>query len=458
MGPFDWSLDGRWIAVALARKDRTGQIGLVSAADGSLRVLKSVNWQGSSKLAFSPDGRYLAYDLPQSDTGEERDVFVMAIDGSRETAVIAHPADDKILAWTPDGRHLLFATNRSGPTAIMAQPLREGRASGSPVFVKSDVGSPMPLGMSSAWALFFGVNSRGPSVQLASFDAAAGSLTPSPQPLQLVGASEGPAWSPDGNYLAYISRRLTSSFRFNNLAVRSIATGETRELRPQLTYFQNVRWAPDGRSVAVRGTDLKGREGSYRIDVRSGEVSELVPNGFSLQWATDGERVYFNRIDGQRRMNVIVERHLSSGSEREIKRFSNAGPITLSPDGRHLAIRVLDRASKSGMLHVVDLESGGSRELIKFNSPAELGNFIEWTSDGRSVVVTKNPDSSGNLNAELWVVPLEGEPRQVKTSLRDVRGYRFQPGGNQVAFSTQPPAQAEVWVMENFLPALGAKE
>jgi Tol biopolymer transport system component len=110
------------------------------------------------------------------------------------------------------------------------------------------------------------------------------------------------------------------------------------------------------------------------------------------------------------------------------------------------------------MLHVVDLESGGSRELIKFNSPAELGNFIEWTSDGRSVVVTKNPDSSGNLNAELWVVPLEGEPRQVKTSLRDVRGYRFQPGGNQVAFSTQPPAQAEVWVMENFLPALGAKE
>jgi hypothetical protein len=56
----DWSGDGKWLAVTLTRgADRTAQIGLVSAADGSLRVLKSVDWgrERPSKMAFSPDGK-----------------------------------------------------------------------------------------------------------------------------------------------------------------------------------------------------------------------------------------------------------------------------------------------------------------------------------------------------------------------------------------------------------------
>ena len=38
--PWDWSPDGRWLAVRVLRKDATAQIGLVNVADGSLRILK----------------------------------------------------------------------------------------------------------------------------------------------------------------------------------------------------------------------------------------------------------------------------------------------------------------------------------------------------------------------------------------------------------------------------------
>src|SRR3989442_720336 len=58
----DWSRDGKWIAAQLYRFDGTTQLALISAADGSLRVLKTVN-SAAPGAYFSPDNRYLAHTL-----------------------------------------------------------------------------------------------------------------------------------------------------------------------------------------------------------------------------------------------------------------------------------------------------------------------------------------------------------------------------------------------------------
>ena len=71
-----YSPDGKSIAARVQRKDKTGQIGLLSVPDGALRILKSVDWRGASTLAFSPDGKYVAYDLPASADTDQRDIFV----------------------------------------------------------------------------------------------------------------------------------------------------------------------------------------------------------------------------------------------------------------------------------------------------------------------------------------------------------------------------------------------
>ena len=52
----EWSPDGKWLAVTLVAA-RTGQIALISTASGGVRILKSTDWKGSSKIAFSPDGK-----------------------------------------------------------------------------------------------------------------------------------------------------------------------------------------------------------------------------------------------------------------------------------------------------------------------------------------------------------------------------------------------------------------
>jgi Tol biopolymer transport system component len=84
----------------------------MSTEDGSLRVLKSVDWRGPSHMLFSPDGKYVAFDsqLPAHDGGLQRDVFILAIDGSREIPAVAHPSDDAVVAWSPDGTRLLFTS------------------------------------------------------------------------------------------------------------------------------------------------------------------------------------------------------------------------------------------------------------------------------------------------------------------------------------------------------------
>ena len=84
------------------RKDRSAQIGLVSTDDGSLRVLKSVDWRGPTHMFFSPDGKYLGFDF-------QSDVFVLAIDGSREIPAVVYPSDDTMVGWSPDGTRLLLA-------------------------------------------------------------------------------------------------------------------------------------------------------------------------------------------------------------------------------------------------------------------------------------------------------------------------------------------------------------
>ena len=53
-------------------------------------------------MAFSPDGKYLAYDLPEADNTEKRDVFVIAVDGSREIPVAASPSEDTFAGWSND--------------------------------------------------------------------------------------------------------------------------------------------------------------------------------------------------------------------------------------------------------------------------------------------------------------------------------------------------------------------
>ena len=147
IAPSDWTPDGESVLLRVFRKDRSAQIGLVSVKERSLRVLKTTDWGSALGLFLSPDGRYIGMDLTLDDSKRnERDVFVLAVDGSREIPVVVHPGRDIMMGWSPDGRHLLFSSDRSGAPGLWSVAISDGRPTGAPVLVKSDI-APASLGV-----------------------------------------------------------------------------------------------------------------------------------------------------------------------------------------------------------------------------------------------------------------------------------------------------------------------
>ena len=198
--PFDWSSDGEWLAVSVGRKDNSGQIGVLKVSDGSLRLLKTFGWRGPDKLFFSPDGKYIAYDLPADEAVAQRDVFVIAVDGGSETKVVVGPASDVVMGWSPDGNQLLFASDRTGSNALWALPMAAGKPQGAPALLKPDIGPVSSLGLTASGALHVFKDTSTLALHIAPIDLEAGKLgTPVVESYR----AARPDWSRDGKYLAY---------------------------------------------------------------------------------------------------------------------------------------------------------------------------------------------------------------------------------------------------------------
>lgn len=462
ISPYDWSPDGKWLAVGVERKDHTAEIALLPAAGGPLRVLKSVDWRGSGKMFFSPDGAYLAYDLPGSGATSLRDIFVMSVDGSREIPAVIDPNQDLLLGWSPDGGQILFASDRTGTMGLWSLPFRGGKPAGSARLVKPDLGKfETSMGLSASGALYLGITGTSYDIALASVDWNRGVVT-TPSTITAsgsVGSNVDANWSPDGRQLAFLSGR--------GLTILSVDSGRHRELPLKLSRFNKPRWSPDGRSFLLQGTDLKGRNGFFRADSESGDVEMLAPAGSggnpvfggNAEWSRDGKKVYLTQTDaGQDPQStssqfVIFERVLESGKERRLVSPPVAGLSYVSPDGRWIATVGKDPVNNARFAMIIPTEGGESRELVRQRGDEQLG-VDGWTPDGRSVIVSKTPTGKAT---EFWLIPIAGEPAtRLAVELNGLEieprlPFRFDASGRRVAITVRGSSRSAVNVVENFL-------
>jgi Tol biopolymer transport system component len=458
VAPFDWSPDGSWIAVDLHHRDRSGQIGIVNTRDGSLRLLKSVGWRGPTHMSFSLDSKYLVYDLAANDDTVQRDIFILAIDGTQESAAVVHPSDDTLAGWTPDGKSILFASDRRGSRDLWSLAVRDGKPAGEPGLVWRGLGEMEPLAVTGGGKLYSMTYPLGTDLYTASFDYATGRLLSPPAPA--VQTFEGnnliPDWSPDGKWLAYLSRRgLPNEGRFV-IGIRSVATGKVRELalalrRPDLG--GGVRWAADGRSLLTTGQDFKGRTGIFRIDAQSGKLSAIVTQDRggldSPVESPDGKSLFYQVANGSDWS--IMKRDLASSSETALARVAISGGLQLSPNGRHILAYGRDAATKSNTLLLVPAAGGEAKELMRRQQP-QFPAVYTWAPDSKSVLVRI---LSKEEKSEIWRVALDGSPavKLPGTLETKVRSPRLAPDGKTVAFQMNDPRKpAEIWVTENFLP------
>lgn len=436
--PMDWSADGRLLAVSTTRHDHSGQIGIADVRDGSFTVLKSTGWRGPDKLFFSPDGKFLAYDLPHSDDELERDVFVLAVDGSGEQRVVQHPAHDKVMGWTPEGRQLLFASDRTGEFALWTLPMSGGRSAGAPRMLKPDIGPVMTQGLTSAGVLHVIKDASTDGLHIAPLDLDSGRLTGAPVLENF--RTQRADWTPDGRLLAYVTTAASGAVAMN---VRTVDSGRLRTFKLPIHYMNDPRWLPDGSAVVVFGRDFRGRGGIYRIDAQTG-VHALVALADLCrpEVSPDGRKVYYavGRVTlGPGAPTRWIEHDLASGATRVVPQ-----PGAVSPDGQSSARVEANRATRTSAVVITPVAGNGEARRVALPWEAEQ-RPLTWTPDGHALIV----QAAGQQPA-LWIVPRDGGTlRKAEIEIRDWNGaWRLHPKGTHIAFRTGKDAR-EVLALES---------
>ncbi len=446
--PAEWSRDGKQILALFTRKDRTNQIAMISVMDGSARILKTFDWRSPTRMSLSPDGRYVAYDFPPKEEAQEREIFVLSVDGSRESKLVEHPADDMSPMWTPDGKRILFTSNRTGSMGIWLIPVVEGKAQGTADLIKAGTGPMIPMGFTSKGGLVYSQRTGDTNVYVAKLDVHNAKTQDTVKSFseRFSGMNSMPDWSPDGRYLAFSSRTAPGSPKGPTLVrIRSLAGGEHRDLRPELSYLGGFRWSPDGQSLIAWASDRKGRKGIYQIDAVTAKMTPVVATGgdFRDPWLSpDGASVYYRDDESGR----AVVRDLKTGRERELV---PAGRLRIndwafSRDGKRVAFLSANLEKQSMSILVMSTDGGEPREVITL--PDITGRLLEWERDGRGLLYGRG------RNSELWRVSAEGgKPEKLDIKMIKMGGIRVHPDGERIAFSSGESG-AEVWEMQNFLP------
>ena len=438
--PEAWSPDGKWIAASAVFRGKPGgddKLVLVSPDSGQVRTFETAGaWP--ENVSFSPDGRWLAYSTG-GDNGSVEKVLIRSAEGENSAAaVVAENA--KMMGWAGPAR-VLFSRDQDGKRELFVLPVKGAAAAGTPraMNLSADVGK-QPAGMTASGALVYKIPNYRSEARVV--EAEKGTVVQTWPATPSVGWKLGPGathFSGDGKRLLMVTPA-------NAISIRELPSGEGRVVTPQVKSFKAMRWAHDDRSLLVLGESRDGRTGVMRVNDVSGAAEMLleVPQdtwGFTI--SRDGKTIFFGTP------KKTQARNLATGESRVLWEYPEIGnyDLRVSRNGKRLAIR------GGRYLTVVDLTTWQTKEI--YRSPANSGQLVwalDWSADDRKLVTTVRVTADASGKMETWIFSPDGGAPEKRDWLDNRTSLSISPDGKWVA-QTQGTGRAQVWTLENFLPA-----
>ncbi len=355
------SPDGAWVAYTVGtmdlEKDTRDSDVWMTSWDGSQQIRMTTSKDAESHPRWSPDGKYLAFLASRGDEAEKKlggQVWLLHRAGGEAERLTDLPGGVDDFAWSPDGRKLVLVADdpnpadepekmegwkrKAKPPIVIDRYAFKSDASGYLQHFRShlylfDLDSKKAEQVTSgdyddrlpAWSpdgmklAFVSVRApadpdRDPDSDVYVVDAKAGA-----SPVQITtykGYDNGPlAWSPDGQWIAYLEGDATRfyAYNLNKLAVVPAAGGAPRILTAALDRaVQHPVFAPDGKSIYLTVEDDRAQY-LARVPLAGGPVEPLtqgrrVVDAFSIAHggriavleSTDGIPSRVDALDGGR--------------------------------------------------------------------------------------------------------------------------------------------------------------
>jgi hypothetical protein len=404
------------------------QLSWVTVADGTMTPVKQFEWWRSAGendmglMSLSPDRRLLAYSAVPTQGSPERSIYVMGIDGGTPVEMVSGGVNESPV-WTPDGRHLVFVSDRGASYGVWRLRVENGKPNGFISPVKPNTGRVALHGFTAAGVLYYAEYTRLEETFVAPISRD-GRLGPRVAPTESTPGNNA-VWSPDGKLLAF--KRRNSDRRFE-VVVRSMDTGKEMKWSGSRADGQPVGnslmfWTGSSRVVVAPQTVLEVVGQELR---RAGDVS--VPHG-SL--SRDGSLIYAPGGEKDARVNLF---DASTGQQKGSLPLPEAvAAVALSPTGDMIALVNPRR------LAIIRVDGSDYRELLA--APPSLLPSVKWAGDGRSLLYTTD---DGKQLRMMRVALSGGSPEPGGLVGSNAIRFDISPDGTRIAYTNRREA-VEVW-------------
>jgi Tol biopolymer transport system component len=464
-----WSADAKSILITNQKLDRTWQLGWTSVTDGAIRTIKSLDWRVPRSVHLSPDGRYIVYSAlsvnpskapPAAPESTERHIYVLASNGANETEVVKTAGINDNPIWSPDGGYVVFTSNVSGKTDLWSVPVRNGNRTG-PTLLRADIGEIYPIAMMRSGAFYYGQRRQASVEQVSIAELSPGGRARILE--SFVGMN--PSWSPDGKSIAF--KRHTAQTEDSYYAVvRSLDDGHETVLPRNGLRADPPRWLHDNRFLTLVGNP---EQWWNIVDLKTGEFKQFIrrfPTRTGLVAVSPDDKTFYI-ADGQPADNsaILVERILAvdiaTGQERQVFRLPGAPEtlpraaafgITLSPDGRTLAMATINPKTQEARISLVDVDGTNFRELYGPYRTDTTYDKIIWAKTGGAIFFTALNEREGKPEI-MRIAVAGGKPQPtglLTTAVRNSDTFDVSPDASRIAItSTARKTSKELFIIDN---------
>jgi len=464
--PMAWMPDGTSILAVKGDADNNEELGLVPSKGGdftkliSLKGKVQVYGRSSPTACVSPDGRFIVFTdiLP----GEESDLFITTPEGKTPWPLAPNTAVDKMPRWSPDGKHIIFLSNRHGNWGLWGVAV-DGGIPGDPFLIREGMGNDI-FGNWTVHGLVSWNWIRIRDIYLLDVDPLTGEPKGKPRQLDYMpaGSNALPAFAPKGNGLAFIRRDFAADKGY--LVVTQGDKDGAKEFEMPIGFNpMMIRWMPDRGGIGIYGNTRKGNVLlNLSFDTETWETIPLpnVRGWRPMNFAGDRKTILCCKGGLIEDGAGIIERNLETGEERLVYRPKGEQKVNFmllesSNDYKKIAFvesNTRPPQESNTRLMVVDLETGESHVIKSTNLL-----FLSWSPDGQRLMSAGSWEGSEKERQSLLVFSVSDGSLKAYDLSKIVQGNdrMFGPDwsadGTQVAFGRRHN-RGEHLIYKNIIP------